>query len=168
MSITVTELLEKIDDMIDQAFSVPLSRGKCLIDAEEVRQILDDIRSHLPSELNQAQEIVADRKTIIEDAKREQEDIIRRAEIRRDELVSQEEVVKEAQKKATELLESAQLKSRQIRNSVNEYVEETLSKTETAISASLDEVRQAHMKFRTPAKLDNAEVPTGPSIDIEE
>ncbi len=167
MSVTVNELIDKIDEIVDEAFSIPLSRGKCMVDGEEVRNILDDLRSHLPSELNRAQEIVQDRKIILENAKTEAEDIIRRAEIRRDELTSQEEVVKEAQKKAKEILDQAQTQSRQIRRSVNDYVEETLAKTEGSLSASLSEVRSARQKFRSPAaKLEEEE--TASSISVEQ
>ena len=45
----VDELLEQIDDMVDKAVSVPLSGGKCLIPADHLREIVDDIRANLPS-----------------------------------------------------------------------------------------------------------------------
>ena len=36
---TVDELLEQIDDMLDKAWSFPLSGGKCMVDAERLRNI---------------------------------------------------------------------------------------------------------------------------------
>ena len=79
---TVDELLDQIDDMIDKAWSMPLSGGKCLIEADHLRDIIDDIRGNMPSEIRQARAIVADRTDIVATAKREAEGIIRTAEAR--------------------------------------------------------------------------------------
>ncbi len=39
---------------------LPLSGGKCMVDAERLRNIVDDIRGNMPSEVRQAKAIVAD------------------------------------------------------------------------------------------------------------
>ena len=62
---TVDELLEQIDDMIDKAWSFPLSGGKCLVEADRLRDLIDDIRGNMPSEIRQAKALVADRADII-------------------------------------------------------------------------------------------------------
>ena len=89
---TVEELLDQLDDTIDRAFSFPLSGGRCVVDAERVREIIDDIRLNLPQELKQAKAIVSDRNDIISTARRESEAIIRSAEERARALVAQEEI----------------------------------------------------------------------------
>ena len=104
MSVSVEELLEKIDDMLDRAWNMPLSGGKCLIEAEQLRDILDDIRANLPSEIRQAKAIVNDRTDIVATARKEAESIIRTAEERARSMVSHEEVVRQAQAKAKEIL----------------------------------------------------------------
>lgn len=151
---TVEELLDKIDDMVDKALSVPLSRGKCLIDADELRDVLDDIRAHLPSEIRQAKAIVTDRNDIIDAAKSESEMIIRNAEERANNMVAETEIVKQSQEKATELLNQAQLKSREMRRGANDFAEDLLKRTEEELGARLSEVRQARQALRTPAKID--------------
>ena len=151
---TVEELLDKIDDMVDKAFAMPLSKGKCLLDADELRDILDDIRAHLPSEIRQAKAIVGDRNDIIDDAKREAEDIIRKAEDRARALVSEEEIVKQSQQKATELLNQSQQKSREMRRSANEFAEDWLKRTEESLAERLQEVRQTRQALRKPAQIE--------------
>lgn len=89
---TVDELLDQIDDMIDKAWSMPLTGGKCLIEADHLRDIVDDIRGNMPSEIRQAKAIVADRTDIVTTAKREAEGIIRTAEERARGMVAREEV----------------------------------------------------------------------------
>ena len=50
------------------------------VDGEEVRQILDEIKEEIPSEVRKAKAIVADRAQILDEAQREAEAIIRVAE----------------------------------------------------------------------------------------
>lgn len=149
---TVEDLLDQIDELIDNAWSLPLSGGKCVVDAEQLRTIVDDIRGHLPSEIRQAKAIVADRGDIVETAKREAESIIRNAEERARRLVSQEEIVKQAQQKANEILTQTQMKSREIRKGATDFSDDVLRRTEEVLAQKLAEVRQARQILRNPQK----------------
>ncbi len=146
----VDELLEQIDDMVDKAVSVPLSGGKCLIPADALRDLVDDIRANLPSELRQAQAIVADRGEIVLAAKRESEDIIRNAEERARVMVSEEEIVLAAKQKANEILLSAQQHSREMRKGANEFADDVLKSTEELLGKQVAELRQARQMLRNP------------------
>lgn len=66
----VEDLIIELREVIDDAKTLPLSGGKSVIDAEHVKEILDDIEETLPQEVRQAKAIVADRAQIIADAKR--------------------------------------------------------------------------------------------------
>lgn len=146
----VDELLEQIDDMVDKAVSVPLSGGKCLIPADQLRDILDDIRANLPSELRQAQAIVADRGEIVTNAKREAEDIIRNAEDRARQMVSEEEIVLAARQKANEILISAQQHSRDMRKGANDFADDVLKSTEDLLTRQVNDLRHARQMLRNP------------------
>ena len=133
---------------------LPLSGGKCVVDAELLRNIVNDIRAHLPSEVRQARAIVADRGDIVETAKREAESIIRNAEERARRLVAQEEIVKQAQQKANEILTQTQIKSREIRKGSSDFSDDLLRRTEEVLAQRLAEVRQARQILRTPPRND--------------
>lgn len=154
---TIDELLEQIDDMVDKAWSLPLSGGKCLVEADRLRDIVDDVRANLPSELRQAKAIVSDRAEIISNAKREAEDIIRKAEERARTLVSHEEVVKQAQIKANEILSQSQQRSREMRKGANDFAEDVLKRTEENLAQHLTEVRQVRQSLRSPARYQETE-----------
>lgn len=154
---TIDELLEQIDDMVDKAWSLPLSGGKCLVEADRLRDIVDDVRANLPSELRQAKAIVSDRAEIITNAKREAEDIIRKAEERARTLVSHEEVVKQAQAKANEILGQSQQRSREMRKGANDFAEDVLKRTEETLAQRLNEVRQVRQSLRSPARYQETE-----------
>ena len=148
---TVDELLDQIDDMIDKAWSMPLSGGKCLIEADHLRDIIDDIRGNMPSEIRQARAIVADRTDIVATAKREAEGIIRTAEERARSMVSHEEVVRQAQAKAKEILSQSQQKAREMRKGAQEFSEDVLRSAEETLGRQLTEIRQARQILRNPA-----------------
>ena len=154
---TIDELLEQIDDMVDKAWSLPLSGGKCLVEADRLRDIVDDVRANLPNELRQAKAIVSDRAEIITNAKREAEDIIRKAEERARTLVSHEEVVKQAQAKANEILSQSQQRSREMRKGANDFAEDVLKRTEENLAQHLSEVRQVRQSLRSPARYQETE-----------
>lgn len=145
---TVDELLEQIDDMIDKAWS--LFGGKCMIEADRLRDIVDDIRGNMPSEVRQAKAIVADRADIIATAKREAEGIVRQAEERARHLVAKEEIVRQAQQKADELLSQTHQKAREMRKGANDYAEDVLRRTEENLAQRLSEIRQARQVLRNP------------------
>ena len=154
---TVDELLDQIDDMIDKAWNFPLSGGKCLVEAERLRDMIDDIRGNMPSEVRQAKAIVSDRADIISTAKREAEGIVRAAEERARNMVAHEEIVRQAQQKANEILGQAQQKAREMRKGAHEFSEDVLHRTEETLAQRLGEVRQARQVLRNPPSRANAE-----------
>lgn len=58
---TIEDLIDEMYDLLDKGWKMPLSAGKMFVDGEEVRQILDEIKEEIPSEVRKAKAIVADR-----------------------------------------------------------------------------------------------------------
>ena len=95
----VNELLDTIEDALEEGANVPLSGGKKIVDVEQIRDYLDEIRANLPGELRQAQQIVNDRAQIVETANAQAQAIVKKAEERARILVSEAEIVKAAQQR---------------------------------------------------------------------
>lgn len=51
---TVEELMEELYALVEKAVKLPLSGGRTVLDGEEVKAILDEMRDHLPQETRQA------------------------------------------------------------------------------------------------------------------
>ena len=149
--VTVEELLDELYEVIERAARVPLS-GKCMVNPDEIRSILDELRENLPQEINQARAIVADRGRILDDAHRESDALIRSAEDRARVLVSQDVIVREAQARAADIMEQAQEKARQMRKATNDYVDEVMLKTDDAVAAVLTELRQTRQSIKASQK----------------
>lgn len=146
--LNVEELLDELYGMVEKAWSLPLSRGRAVLDGEEVKQILDEIRDSLPQEIRQAKAICADRAQIISDAKREAETIVRVAEERAKTMVNQDEIVRQAQQKANEMISQSQGKYREMRKASNDYIDDLMKRTDDALAANLAELRKARQNIK--------------------
>lgn len=137
----IDSILMMIEDMLDGAWSIPLSGGKGVVDVDRIRELLEDLKMHIPVEVSKAKEIVNDRKIILDDAKKEAEMVIRVAEERAKKLVDHDEVVKQAQAKANEILSTSQLQARELKKATSDYVDSVLKSTEDQVAKSLAELR---------------------------
>ena len=149
MSKNIEDILEQLDDMLDTAWAMPLSGGKIVVDGDKVREMLDEIRANLPSEIRQAHAIVNDRTEIINVAKKEAENIIRTAEERRNQILSREEIVVQAQERANEIQAQTQKRAREMRRSAQEFTEDILRRTEESLTQQVAQVRQARVSLRS-------------------
>ena len=147
---SVDNILNEIDEMIDKAWGMPLSGGKCLIEADRLRDLLDAIRGNMPDVIRQAKGIVADRTDIVETAKKEAEDIVRAAEERARALVMQEEIVKQAQQKSNEIVLQTQKKCREMKKGTQDFAEDLLKRCEETLAKQVNEVHQTRQMLRKP------------------
>ena len=145
---SIEEILDQLDELIDRAWSLPLTGGRCVVDADKVRELLDDVRLNMPTEIRQAQSIVADRTEIVNTAKKEADAMIARAEKRAAALVEEEEIVRQSKSKAAEIAQQAQQQSREMRQSAKEFVDNILKNTEESLAASMNEVKNTRAAFR--------------------
>ena len=153
---SIEELLEQFDEALDTGVKIPGKRT--IVNAEQLRAVIDDILLNIPSEIKQARGIVADRADIITNAKREADGIIRNAEERANSMVSQEEITKLAQEKAAEIIAAAQTKSREMRKAAQEFVDDLMRRADEGLTANLAEIRKtrASLKSQIPS---NASAP---------
>ncbi len=149
VKITVDELLDELEEKLDKATRLPLSRGRAILDEEDVREIIDEIRQNLPQESRQARAIVADRNQIINDARREAEIIIRVAEEKSRAMVNQNEIVKQAQQKANDLMNQTQQKCREMRKASNEYIDDLMKRTDDYLAGQLSELRKTRQEIKS-------------------
>ena len=146
----ISEILDTIDDMLDKAWGLPLSGGKCVVDVERLRDLIGDVRLNMPVEIKQAKMIVADRKQIVDDAKREAEIIIQKAEERAKAIVDHDELVKQAQIRANEINTQAQVQSRELKRATNDFVDQSLQEIEALLAKNMQEIKAARIAVRKP------------------
>ena len=144
----VEEIITTLYEMVQDAWSLPLGAEKCVIERDKALDLLDEISNQLPGELKQAKTIVESRNEVITNAKREAENILKQAEQRAKQMISREEVVKQAEQQAAEMMKAAQQKIKELRQVTNDYVDDSMKRTEDAIAQALSEIRESRSKFR--------------------
>ena len=143
----VLVLIDKLDDIIHNARSVPLT-DSVMIDREEIYDLLDQMRSTIPEEIKQARWIVKERQEMLAEAKQESERIVAEARSRPSRLASQEEVVRLAERKAHEIIEDAREREREIRLGAEDYADEVLGNLEVNLDKFLAAVRRGRERLQ--------------------
>ena len=148
MDNSVDSILGMMEGILETAKVFPMSHGRVLVDQEQFLDMLADLRTQLPRELEDARRIVADRNNILETAKKEAEMTTRAAEERARRLVDHDEIVKQAQMQANEIMSTAQLQSRELHKAAIVYADSVLAQVDEQLNKSVIEVRQRRQGFR--------------------
>lgn len=143
------DIIGKLYDMVQDARSMPLAADKCILERDRVLDLLDEIIAQMPAEIKQSRTIVESRNELISQARREAESILRQAQDRANELVKNEEITKQATKLSEEIIAQAQDRAAQLKRACNDYLDESLRRTEETISEALREVQDTRMRFKT-------------------
>jgi len=157
----VLVLIDKLDDIIHNARSVPLT-DSVMIDREEIYDILDQMRSTIPEEIKQARWIVKERQEMLAEAKQEAERVLTDAQERADRLASETEVVRLAEKNAQGIMEDARDRERDVRLGAEDYADEVLGTLEVNLGKFLQAVQRGRERLqgRTDEPMDGDSLPS--------
>jgi vacuolar-type H+-ATPase subunit H len=143
----VLVLIDKLDDIIHNARSVPLT-DSVMIDREEMYDILDQMRSTIPEEIKQARWIVKERQEMLAEAKQEAERMLTEAQERADRLASETEVVRLAERNAQQTMEDARERERETRLGAEDYADEVLGNLEINLEKFIGAVRRGRERLQ--------------------
>ena len=106
-------LIEELEEIVENATKVPLS-SKCMIDREEVLEIIQQFRLNYPEEIKQAQWVKKERERILNESRQEANNIIEAANQKVVQMVNETEIIKIAKTKADEIVKEAEMQGDQI------------------------------------------------------
>ncbi len=152
MAAELENLINQLYEMVKEGWNVPLSQDKVVIERDRALDLIEELRSNLPSDIRMAAQIVEKRDDMLEAGKREVEMMRQQTEELARRMVSETQIVAEARKKAKEILGNAEIQARELRRVANEYCEDTLKRTEESMALSLDEIKKARQRFKSIAK----------------
>ena len=145
----VMELIDQLYTMVSEAWGVPLGNEKCIVERDQVLEILDEIKTAMPAELSEAKRLVSARDEFINNAKREAEALRKSAEEQARAMIEEQEVIRTARAKSAEMISAAEAKSSQLRRVASEYVDNIMRQTEESMNAALATIQNAHNSFRS-------------------
>ncbi|MBB1533914.1 MULTISPECIES: hypothetical protein [Mogibacterium] len=124
-SIRVMTLLDDLEEILANASKVPFSE-KAIVDSDEIRSIVDDIRLSMPKDIQQAKWVKDEQDRILNEARGEYDKVIIAAKKQAEYLVENDIIKKEAEKRADALISEAENHSRYIKLRSYEYVDKLL------------------------------------------
>ena len=159
---SIDEILEEMDELLDKSASVPFVTHKKVVDGERMRELINDIRLNMPQELKEAKKIEFDCQRILNEAKLNAEGIIRKAEERAAQIASKEAIVTEAKKKAIDIIQKAQNAAAGLQKTAALSVAQMLNEAEATHNKSLLDIKRTKEKLQhtlktSPAIGQNAE-----------
>ena len=155
MASGINELIDQLDTLIKDAWSLPLSTEKCILDRNNALALLEEIKNQLPAEVTEAKRLISGKAEFIRQTREEVEKMRQEAgdECRR--MVEKENVVQEARKRAREIITAAESKANDLRDASSSYADDLLRRTEESIVESLTAIRQSRSSFRDASNREN-------------
>ena len=145
----VIDLLDTLYSMISEAWGVPLGNDKCIIEREKALDIINDIKSTMPSSLAEAKRLVAARDEFIGNAKKEAEALRKSSEEQARALIDEQEIIRIARARSAEMISSAEAKSAELRRIAGDYVDDVMRQAEESLRESLNTIQSAHNAVQT-------------------
>lgn len=143
----ILRLIDEIEDIIENGSSVPFS-SKVMIDANDIYDIISEIRIKLPEEIKQANWIKEERQRILAEAQKEADTIINEAELRLKELIEEDEITKKAKELAEEITTKAQNNAKEIRLGALEYADNILANTQEDLKRLIEILNENRQELR--------------------
>ncbi len=133
-------ILESLEDVVEKTINIPFT-GKCIIDKEEILEIIKEMRLKLPDDIKQAKWVKEERQRILLEAQKEANNVVKEAENKISSLVDEHEITKKAYEQANEIVANAQKNARDIRLGTREYADSILNKVEEILADTLDVIK---------------------------
>lgn len=151
---TVRELLQKMQDILEAAKAMPLSQS-VLVNKAELLELIESLAASLPAEFDAARTIMAERDEVVADAKREAAGVIEKAMAQSAVLVSEQEVYRRALEEADNERATAAEDVARMRKETDDYVDAKLAAFEAVLSKTLDVVGAGRSKLHVRIQGDN-------------
>ena len=137
-----------MEDLLEDAWNLPMSGGKRVVDTSEMLELITDLRNSMPEEIRLSNEIINKRDRIILQGHEEADLTVQAARAKAEKLVSQEAVYREAQQKAQEIVAQAQLNAKEMKNATVEYCDSILSRTTESLNKSAQAIEETRKSIR--------------------
>ncbi|MBO1750743.1 hypothetical protein J4G33_02890 [Actinotalea sp. BY-33] len=139
-------MLEALEQAVAQARAMPMS-SSVLVNRAEVMDLLAQAHAVLPTQLTEADEVLAGADQVLTEARAEAEGIVTAARRRAEELVSTEQVVAAAEVRAREIVAEAESTAASMRREADDYCDRRLADFEIDLGKVVTQVQAGRAKL---------------------
>ncbi len=152
-------LLENLEELLESGAKVPFST-KVMVDIDELRELIEDMRLKIPDELKQAKWVKEERQRIIadaeadaqktlSDAKAKSEQMLKDAQEKIATLVDDHVITKQALEQKEQIIENANKVSKEISMGTRDYADAILEKVEEVLKETLNVVHNNRNELKS-------------------
>jgi predicted metal-dependent hydrolase len=127
--------------VIKKGDKLPLTK-KILVNPDYILNLIAELEEVLPFQLEEAEEILDEKKEIINNAEQ-------KAELEIERMISETAVMKEAEQEAKKIVRDAKVVANEIRTGIDEYADEILAELESDLQQKLSEIKKNRAELRT-------------------
>ena len=143
----IQDRLDELAVLVEDAKSMPLS-ASCIVNRQQVLDLVEEIRSMLPDAVRRADELLADREAVVQDGRREADRILERARAEADRMVSEHEVYLVAVSEAQAMRAEATEDTARMRQETDDYIDAKLATFEITLQKTLQTVDRGRERLR--------------------
>jgi len=136
----ILHLVDRLEELINNSRDIPFTRN-VIIDEDRMLDIIDQMRVAIPEEVKKSQQILAQKDRVIAQAKEEADRTVNIAKEKSEKMADRDTIVQDAKKKAKQIETEAELRAQKTQAEADEYVAETLTNLEIALERVLNQVR---------------------------
>lgn len=141
MSEDMIELLDEMESLLSGSGRLPFLR-RLMVDEEQAMMLLDRLRAAVPEEVRRARQLLRERDTILEQARRQAQRIAEQAQQEAALRLEEEGLLNEAKRVSAKMLEDARREAEQIRRGADQYAREVLIEIESRLDQAQGEIRE--------------------------
>ncbi len=134
-------LLDRLERTIDSSTQIPLT-GKALLEKEELLELVEEIRTSMPEEIERAAWIVKERDNIMKEAQREAQDIIKKAKDYVGKSINESDIILQARAEADRIIDESKKYIREIKEGADSYADSSLANLEATLLEALKVIRK--------------------------
>lgn len=159
---SLVAILDELTDLVSSARAMPMS-ASALINRAEVLDLVESARAVLPSQISQADSLIADADAVLDRARREAAKILEKARARADVLVSEEAVVASARQRSAEIEVAARTEADRLAREADDYCDRQLAQFEIDLGAITNQVAagRARLVERSRGRTEKTKIDDG-------
>lgn len=157
----ILHLIDQLEAAINNGWHIPLT-SDVIVNEEELLRIVDEMRSRIPQEVQQAKRLLQEKERVLAQAREERERIVALAGEEAARLTEESEITKAAMVRAQTILERAKRDAETIRKGADDYVVEVLGNLQRELEQILRTVNNGIMAIQqgvTQQSTDDSDTP---------
>lgn len=158
MSSKIEQLIEEIEDYIDGCKYQPLSKVNIIVNKQEIDELLRELRSKTPEEIQRYQQIISQREEILQRARDRAEALINDATAQTNQLINEHEIMQQAYAQANEvvtlaseqaqqILDNATVEANGVRDAAMQYLDDMLEHLDGLMTATVNTTTAHYESF---------------------